>query len=166
MLNHVSARCARYRLLFPSRNIESITPLHAPVRPLQGSRSAAADGSTVAVDMRTLLGEPSHSSGLGIKLEWVSTDQEHRAALLVDAVEEIISSSHGHLAPLPHSPRMVKALCEGVLLAPDGTFRLGVRLDAFWPSTLFCDRRLWRKALVSLPPDAESSNKHASTDAS
>ena len=136
MLDHVSARCARYRLLFPSRNIESITPLHAPARALLGARAAAAHGSILAVDMRTLLGEAGARSGAAIKLEWVSTDQEHRAALLVDAVEEIVSSSHGHLAPLPHAPRRVKSLCDGVLLAPDGTFRLSVRLDALWPSTL------------------------------
>ena len=166
MLNHVSARCAHYRLLFPSRNIESITPLHAPARPLQRSRSPKADGSGVAVDIRTLLGDAGASNGMGIKLEWVSSDQEHRAALLVDSVEEIINSSHGNLAPLPHAPRRIKMLCEGVLVAPDGIFRLGIRLDALWPSTLFCDRRLWRKALVSLPRDAESSSTHSETVAS
>jgi chemotaxis signal transduction protein len=160
MLDHVSARCARYRLLFPSRNIESITPLPVPARPLLGARSALEGGSAVAVDLRTLLGEVPEGSGGGIKLEWVSTNQEHRATLLVDAVEEIISSSHGQLAPLPQTPRRVQTLCEGVLAASDGTFRLGLRLDALWPTTLFCDRRLWRKALVSLPPEVEASKTH------
>ena len=46
MMNHVSARCAHYRLLFPSRNIESIVTLGEGVRllpPLKRGPQPGAD---------------------------------------------------------------------------------------------------------------------------
>lgn len=166
MLDHVSTRCARYRLLFPSRNIESITPLRAPALPWRNETPVHSGVGNFAIDLRRLLGASELEDSAAIRLDWVSTNQEHRAALLVDAVDEILSSRHTQLTPLAHAPRRVKALCEGVLVSMDGTFRLGIRLDALWPTTLFGDRRLWRKSLVSLPADNEGPTSCPATIAS
>lgn len=166
MLDHVSTRCASYRLLFPSRNIESITPLRAPASPLGYQEPVHSARGHLAIDMRRLLGGAELEASAAIRLDWVSTNQEHRAVLLVDAVDEILSSRHVQLTPLAHAPRRVKALCEGVLVSADGTFRLGIRLDALWPTALFGDRRLWRKSLVSVPTDDEATTLYPVTVAS
>ncbi len=156
MIDHVSARCDHFRMLFPSRNIESIVPLSEPVavHPLARRRA----GTPTTVDMRRLLGVRASEAPLhGIRLEWVSSDAERRVALLVDSVDEIVNSPHGHLKRLPLLPKRLIQLCDGVLRDPDGTYRLSVRLDVNWPASTFSERRIWRRALVTVDASEVSS---------
>jgi hypothetical protein len=167
MMNHVSARCAHYRLLFPSRNIESIVTLGEGVRllpPLKhGPQPGADDWPTL--DLSRLLGaRPRQKKGGAswqtepagdrprIQLDWVSSDSLRRAALLVDAVDEIVASHLHHLERVPFLPSRLLPLCDGVLRDADSTCRLSVRFDVAWPMTGFADRRLWREALVRIEP--------------
>jgi len=167
MMDHVSARCAHYRLLFPSRNIESIVTLGEAVRmlpPLKRSPRSGADPCPT-LDLSRLLGgkAPLHegprtaqgdSAGERprIQLDWVSTDTQRRAALIVDAVDEIVASQLQHLERVPFLPSRLLPLCDGVLRDPDATYRLSIRLDVEWPMASFADRRLWREALVRIEP--------------
>jgi hypothetical protein len=178
MIDHVSARCDRFRLLFPTRNIESIVPLsgsqlgplmsrprthasvsqqaHGHVYP--GERHAVGTGAEYAVDLRHLLsGRPPAPQPSCIRLEWVSTDAERRVALIVDSVDEIVNSPHGQLERLPLLPKRLLALCDGVYHNPDGTYRVSVKLDVVWPMTPFSEGRHWRNALVTLLPETASS---------
>jgi hypothetical protein len=165
MMNHVSARCAHYRLLFPSRNIESIVTLGEGVRflpPLKhGPQPGADDWPTL--DLSRLLGArrrqkkggaSSHTEPAGdrprIQLDWVSSDSLRRAALLVDAVDEIVASHLHHLERVPFLPSRLLPLCDGVLRDADSTCRLSVRFDVAWPMTGFADRRRWRESLVRI----------------
>jgi len=188
MIDHVSARCAQFRLLFPTRNIESIVPLSTasltPRWPLASTRehasaragsdahartdahdpSAPACQSQPALDLRRLLcqrePEPQPSC---IRLEWVSTDSERRIPLIVDAVDEIVNSPHGHLERLPLLPRRLLTLCDGVYHNPDGTYRISVKLDVAWPMHSFAERKLWLRSLVSLTTDAPASAAPSNT---
>ena len=165
MMNHVSARCAHYRLLFPSRNIESIVTLGDGVRlvpPLKhGPQPAAEHWPTL--DLSRLLGarprqkKGAHSSQTEpagdrprIQLDWVSSDSLRRAALIVDAVDEIVASHLQHLERVPFLPSRLLPLCDGVLRDADSTCRLSVRFDVAWPMTGFAERRLWRESLVRI----------------
>ncbi len=167
MMDHVSARCGHYRLLFPSRNIESIVTLGEGVRMLpplkRGLRSEADACQTL--DLSRLLGvkAPWHKGAATaqgestqdrprIQLDWVSTDTERRAALIVDAVDEIVSSQLQHLERVPFLPSRLLPLCDGVLRDADSTYRISIRLDVEWPMASFADRRLWREALVRIEP--------------
>lgn len=167
MMNHVSARCAHYRLLFPSRNIESIVTLDEGVRllpPLKHGPQPGAD-HWPTLDLSRLLGaRPRQKKGGAssqtepagdrprIQLDWVSSDSLRRAALLVDAVDEIVASHLHHLARVSFLPSRLLPLCDGVLRDADSTCRLSVRFDVAWPMTSFADRRLWREALVRIEP--------------
>lgn len=117
------------------------------------------------LDLRRLLGvRPSpghhatkhdtHAAGdrSRIQLDWVSTDSERRAALIVDAVDEIVSSRLLHLDRVPFLPARLTPLCDGVLRDADCTCRLSIRLDVVWPLDRFADRRLWRAAMVRIVP--------------
>ena len=155
MINHVSARCDKFRLLFPTRNIESIVPIASDaLSPLTGARRrarAADDARGYAIDLRHLLcGQPPHPLPSCIRLEWVSTDAERRVSLIVDAVDEIVNSPHGHLEPLPMLSKRLLRLCEGVLHNPDGTYRISVKLDVAWPMRPLSEGRLCRRAFVAL----------------
>ena len=169
MMDHVSARCAQFRLLFPSRNIESIITLSEGIRLLpplkRGLRSEPPLRPTL--DLGRLLGpmaKPTKSRGElaeeeelegdrpRIQLDWVSTDSLRRAALIVDAVDEIVASHLQHLERVPFLPARLAPLCDGVLRDADATCRLSVRLDVDWPVASFADRRLWREALVRIDP--------------
>jgi hypothetical protein len=167
MMDHVSARCAHYRLLFPSRNIESIVTLGEGVRvvPVRARKPPTGDAQPPVVDLNRLLGSarnpngrpsdtqpPSHPDRSRIQLDWVSTDYERRAALIVDAVDEIVASHLQHLERVPFLPARLLHLCDGVLRDADATCRLSVRLDVVWPLQRFADRRLWRAALVHVEP--------------
>jgi hypothetical protein len=161
-MDHVSARCAHYRLLFPSRNIESIVTLGEGVRIVPAGRRAAPGRKTEppVLDMNRLLGatrsadstpdRPREDSGqrARIQLDWVSTDCERRAALIVDSVDEIVASHMQHLERVPFLPARVLPFCDGVLRDADSTCRLSIRLDVTWPMESFADRRLWRQAMV------------------
>ena len=59
MMNHVSARCAHYRLLFPSRNIESIVTLGEGVRLLPPVKRGPQPGADhwPTLDLSRLLGK-------------------------------------------------------------------------------------------------------------
>lgn len=176
MIDHVSARCDRYRLLFPTRNIESIVPLAgsqlAPLTPRARTRARTHAGERpdwsegnpgqavpeCAVDLRQLLsGHAPAPQPSCIRLEWVSTDAERRIALIVDSVDEIVNSPHGQLERLPLLPKRLLALCDGVYHNPDGTYRISVKLDVAWPMSPFSERRRWRSALVALAPEAAPS---------
>ena len=166
MMNHVSARCAHYRLLFPSRNIESIITLDEDVRllpqPLKLGKHPGAD-PWPTLDLSRLLGatprrkKDAHSpqpeppgDRARIQLDWVSSDSLRRAALIVDAVDEIVASHLQHLERVAFLPSRLLPLCDGVLRDADSTCRLSVRLDVEWPMAGFCDRRRWREALVRI----------------
>ena len=165
MMNHVSARCAQYRLLFPSRNIESIVTLGEDVRllpPLKHRQQPGAD-HWPTLDLSRLLGarprqkKGAHSSQTEpagdrprIQLDWVSSDSLRRAALIVDAVDEIVASHLQHLERVPFLPSRLLPLCDGVLRDADSTCRLSVRFDVAWPMTGFAERRLWRESLVRI----------------
>lgn len=166
-MDHVSARCAQYRLLFPSRNIESIVTLGEEVRvvPLKRRPLAVTEAVPPVLDLNRLLGvrpcpdkrPEGHANSAAaersrIQLDWVSTDSERRAALIVDAVDEIVSSQLQHLDPVPFLPVRLTPLCDGVLRDADLTCRLSIRLDVFWPLERFADRRLWRTAMVRIVP--------------
>ncbi len=171
MIDHVSARCAQFRLLFPTRNIESIVPLSTASltrgRPRPGTHprahtreSSATDSTSLpALDLRRLLcqrePEPQPSC---IRLEWVSTDSERRIPLIVDSVDEIVNSPHGHLERLPLLPQRLLRLCDGVYHNPDGTYRISVKLDVAWPMHSFTERKLWLRSLVSLAADAPAAS--------
>lgn len=190
MMDHVSARCAHFRVLFPSRNIESILSLdertrlaplprlarkHAPSgspgtpHPDRSAHARTTPGPAPApasvgdedpdaapkpgptLDLRRLLGAPcADEARARIRLEWVSTDTLRRATLLVDAVDEIVTSPLVHLEKVPFLPVHLHPLCEGVLRDEDNTFRIGIPLDAVWPPTPFWRRRVWREAMVQL----------------
>lgn len=167
MMDHVSARCAQYRLLFPSRNIESIVTLDENVRvvPLGRRTPPVAENGTPVLDLNRLLGTRQRPHNRAsecktdaggehsrIQLDWVSTDSERRAALIVDAVDEIVSSHIQHLDRVPFLPKRLSPLCDGVLRDADCTCRLSVRLDVVWPLDRFADRRLWRAAMVRIEP--------------
>lgn len=167
MMDHVSARCAHFRLLFPSRNIESIVTLDENVRvlPLGHRPQAVAEAEPPVLDLTLLLGvrqgprhrakeHDTHTAGerSRIQLDWVSTDSERRAALIVDAVDEIVSSHIQHLDRVPFLPARLTPLCDGVLRDADLTCRLSIRLDVIWPLDRFADRRLWRAAMVRIVP--------------
>lgn len=153
MIDHVSALCDSFRLLFPTRNIESIVPMQSTElrpRPSGRSRRFISSGQS-ALDLRILLGgKPSVTSSSCIRLEWVSTDSERRVALIVDAVDEIVNSPHGQLERLPLLPKRLLQLCDGVLHNEDGTYRMSVKLDVQWPMEDVLERRLWLSALVTL----------------
>lgn len=167
MMDHVSARCARYRLLFPSRNIESIVTLGEDVRfvPVLRHRSTPESPAYPTLDLARLLGATAHPARKSpapvgdsapdrprIQLEWVSTDSLRRAALLVDAVDEIVASHLQHLERVSLLPARLQPLCDGVLRDADATCRLSVRLDVEWSMAAFTDRRLWRGAMVRIDP--------------
>jgi hypothetical protein len=156
MIDHVSARCERFRLLLPTRNIEAIVPLSpsAHITPLHGPLRRAK--APLAVDLRRLLGAPAPPPQTAcIRLDWVSCDTERRAILLVDTVDEIVNSPHGHLERLPRLPLRLLQLCDGVLHDPDGTYRMSVRLDVAWPMHAWSERRLWRQSIVTLGAPGE-----------
>jgi hypothetical protein len=151
MIDHVSTRCGAFRLLFPTRNIEAIVPLNPPARITPLAVSHRRPPNPIAVDLRQLL----HPKGAQetpscIRLDWVSTDTERRAILIVDSVDEIVNSPHGQLERRPLLPHRVLNLCDGLLHDPDGTYRISVHLDVQWPMTPLSEARLWRKALVTL----------------
>ena len=151
MIDHVSARCDKFRLLFPTRNIEAIVPLNPPasLTPLTSPRKRSRD--VVAVDLRRLLkARIPEGNASCIRLDWVSSDAEYRAILIVDSVDEIVNSPHGRLERLPLLPKRVLHCSDGLLHDPDGTYRIGVKLDVFWPLKPLSEGRLWRQALVSL----------------
>jgi hypothetical protein len=163
MMDHVSARCAHFRLLFPSRNIESIVTLGEGVRIVPAGRRTAPGRKTEppVLDMNRLLGATQSANSLPdrpqadstaqrtrIQLDWVSTDYERRAALIVDAVDEIVASHMQHLERVPFLPARLLPFCDGVLRDADSTCRLSIRLDVTWPMDRFADRRLWRQAMV------------------
>jgi hypothetical protein len=166
MMNHVSARCAQYRLLFPSRNIESIVTLDEDVRLLpQPRRLGPHPGAEhwPTLDLSRLLGatprrrkdahsRPAEPTGERprIQLDWVSSDSLRRAALIVDAVDEIVASHLQHLEQVAFLPSRLLPLCDGVLRDADSTCRLSVRFDVAWPMIGFAERRLWREALVRI----------------
>jgi hypothetical protein len=165
MMDHVSARCAHYRLLFPSRNIESIVTLGEGVRIVPAQKRGPRDQRTnpPVLDLNRLLGakrnsttQPelmqtdSSSERSRIQLDWVSTDYERRAALIVDAVDEIVASHMQHLERVPFLPARLLPLCDGVLRDADATCRLSIRLDVLWPMENFADRRQWRDAMVCI----------------
>jgi hypothetical protein len=170
MMDHVSARCAHYRLLFPSRNIESIVTLGEGVRvvPVRARDPRNGAAPLPVLDLNRLLCPAGKAIPLAaetqplaradrsrIQLDWVSTDYERRAALIVDAVDEIVASHLQHLERVPFLPARLLPLCDGVLRDADATCRLSVRLDVVWPMERFADRRLWRKALVRVEPLGE-----------
>jgi hypothetical protein len=165
MMDHVSARCAHYRLLFPSRNIESIVTLGQGVRMLPALKRAPHSGAAPfpTLDLSRLLGaktpsingsRPAQGTSAEerprIQLDWVSTDYQRRAALIVDAVDEIVASRLQHLERVPFLPSRLLPLCDGVLRDADSTYRISIRLDVEWPMARFADRRLWREALVRI----------------
>ena len=176
MIDHVSARCDKFRLLFPTRNIESIVPIASEsLLPFAGTRRHAhgahdaqdahneaqnADAAQgYALDLRHLLsGQPPPYAPSCIRLEWVSTDAERRVSLIVDSVDEIVNSPHGHLEPLPMLSQRLLRLCDGVLHNPDGTYRISVKLDVAWPMRPLSEGRLCHRAFVSLKPEAQSSS--------
>jgi len=169
MMDHVSARCAQFRLLFPSRNIESIITLGDGIRllpPLKRGRHSEPSlwptlhlgrllrPMTKPTTSRDTLAaeEEADSNRPRIQLDWVSTDSLRRAALIVDAVDEIVASHLQHLERVPFLPARLAPLCDGVLRDADATCRLSVRLDVEWPLASFADRRRWREALVRIEP--------------
>ena len=151
MIDHVSARCDKFRLLFPTRNIEAIIPLPSPARIAPLSAPHKNGPEVIAVDLRRLLNAriPEGQSSC-IRLNWVSSDFERRAILIVDAVDEIVNSPHGQLLKLPLLPPRVLQFCDGLLHDPDGTYRISVRPDVSWPLKPLSEGRLWRRALVAL----------------
>lgn len=151
MIDHVSARCDQFRLLFPTRNIEAIVPLSFPARitPLASARKHPSE--VIAVDLRLLLNARiSEGQSSWIRLNWVSTDFERRAILIVDAVDEIVNSPHGQLLRLPLLPSRVLQFSDGLLHDPDGTYRISVRPDVSWPLKPLSEGKLWRRAMVVL----------------
>lgn len=163
MIDHVSTLCERYRILFPTRNIEAIVPLSAPLQVSALSTSCKKTSATLAVDLRRLLNAGvSDERSSSIRLDWVSSDTERRIALIVDAVDEIVNLPHGKLQPLPFFPERLRSLCDGLLHDPDGTYRVSVRLDVEWPMTPLSRSKLWRRALVMLP-DSDQSTQNAFT---
>ena len=153
MIDHVSTRCDRFRLLFPTRNIEAIVPLNTRTRipPLPRSRPRKRSDEIIAVDLRLLLNAQIRMGQTScIRLDWVSSDSERRVMLIVDAVDEIVNSPHGKLEKLPMLPSRVLRLSDGLLHDPDGTYRVSVQLDVVWPLRPLSEGKLWRKALVSL----------------
>lgn len=164
MIDHVSARCERFRLLLPTRNIEAIVPLSPSERitPLQGPHRRAQ--APLAIDLRRLLGAPAAPPQTArIRLDWISSDTERRAILLVDTVDEIVNSPHGHLERLPLLPLRLLQLCDGVLHDPDGTYRMSVRLDVAWPMHPWSERRLWRQSIVTLGAPGEPGSEDFNT---
>ena len=151
MIDHVSTRCGEFRLLFPTRNIEAIIPVNSPssISPLKVSHRRPP--APIAVDLRLLL-NPKAAQQLPscIRLDWVSSDSERRAILIVDSVDEIVNSPHGQLERCPLLPHRVLHLCDGLLHDSDGTYRMSIRLDGQWPMTPLSEGRLLRKALVTL----------------
>lgn len=162
MIDHVSTRCDKFRLLFPTRNIEAIIPLPSPtsIAPLRASHKNGPE--VIAVDLRRLLNAriPEGPTSC-IRLNWVSSDFERRAVLIVDAVDEIVNSPHGQLLRPPLLPPRVLQFCDGLLHDPDGTYRLSVRPDVFWPLKPLSEGRLWRRALVALAEEKTDSQKHS-----
>jgi len=155
MIDHVSARCDKFRLLFPTRNIESIVPLASdalsPLARAHRRAQGADDAQGYALDLRHLLcAQPPQRQSSCIRLEWVSTDTERRVSLIVDSVDEIVNSPHGHLEPLPMLSKRLLNLCDGVLHNPDGTYRISVKLDVAWPMRPLSEGRLCRRAFVAL----------------
>jgi hypothetical protein len=174
MMDHVSARCAHFRLLFPSRNIESIVTLGEEARIVPVPKAGLRDDKMhpPALDLSRLLGATKNPSAQSaatqpapgnersrIQLDWVSTDSERRAALIVDAVDEIVASHMQHLERVAFLPARLLALCDGVLRDADATCRLSVRLDVQWPMESFTDRRLWRGAMVWVEPRSQTEER-------
>lgn len=151
MIDHVSARCAEFRLLFPTRNIEAIISVPSPTRIAPFSGAHKNGPAVIAVDLRLLLNARiSEGQSSCIRLNWVSSDFERRAILIVDAVDEIVNSPHGQLLKLPLLPPRVRQFCDGLLHDADGTYRISVRPDVSWPLKPLSEGRLWRRALVAL----------------
>ena len=160
MIDHVSTLCERYRILFPTRNIEAIVPLSAPLQVSPLLTSHRKTSATLAVDLRKLLNASvSAVRKSSIRLDWVSTDTERRIALIVDAVDEIVNLPHGKLQPLPLFPERLLSFCDGLLHDPNGTYRVSVRLDVEWPMTPLSCSKFWRRALVMLPDSDQSTQK-------
>jgi hypothetical protein len=175
MMDLVSFKCGPYRLMIPSRNVESIRLLDEQVHPTRISRLRRNErphpGNPYrcpVLDLRPLLGVSSTPSvSTRIQLDWVSTDAERRAVLLADAVEEIVASQMTHIERVPFLPKRLTGLCEGVMRDSDATYRLCLKLDAQWPSRSMSDLRAWRRALVTVgslsasnhpsPPDSSKS---------
>ncbi|NBV86422.1 MAG: hypothetical protein EBS01_09215 [Verrucomicrobia bacterium] len=170
-MDHVSVRCAHYRLLFPSRNIEAIVTLGEDVRTLSPPRRSlrSKEDPSPTLDLSRLLGAtaPAHKdirpsqrdfaeTRSRIRLDWVSTDTSRRAALIVDAVDEIVASQLHRLERVPFLPCRLLPLCDGVLRDADSTYRIGIRLDVQWPMASFTDRRIWCNALVSIDAGSPS----------
>jgi hypothetical protein len=189
MMDHVSARCGPYRLLFPSRNIEAIVTLGEevsllplPPRARRGGASDAAEPEFPTLDLGRLLDPatgrsrrsgPTTPHGTAaerqriqrIQLDWVSTDALRRVALIVDAVDEIVASPLQHLERVALLPARLLPLCDGVLRDPDATCRLSIRPDVEWPLATFADRRLWRSAWVQLASPAKTGAAFETEDA-
>jgi len=151
MIDHVSARCDKFRLLFHTRNIEAIVPLNPPTSIVPLSTPHKRTMEPVAVDLRRLLNAriPGGQTSC-IRLDWVSSDSTHRAILIVDSVDEIVNSPHGHLERLPLLPQRVLQCSDGLLHDPDGTYRISIRPDILWPLKPLSEGKLWRRALVAL----------------
>jgi hypothetical protein len=165
MIDHVSTLCARYRILFPTRNIEAIVPFSAPLQVSPLTTSHRKNSTTLAVDLRKLLNAGvSAARSSFIRLDWVSSDTERRIALIVDAVDEIVNLPHGTLQTLPLFPERLLPFCDGLLHDPDGTYRLSVRLDVEWPMTPLSSSKLWRRALVMLPNSDQSAQSAFSSN--
>jgi hypothetical protein len=186
MMDHVSARCGPYRLLFPSRNIEAIVTLGeevsllpVPPRARRGGSSEAAEPEFPTLDLGRLLDPATGRSRWSgqtaphgtaaerqrIQLDWVSTDALRRVALIVDAVDEIVASPLQHLERVALLPARLLPLCDGVLRDPDATCRLSIRPDVEWPLATFAERRLWRSAWVRLASPAKTGAAFETEDA-
>jgi hypothetical protein len=153
---YLHVRCGPYRILVPGDNVASIDPMpelgaHRPCL-----RQARAQGCTLIIDSRTLLGlAAAGPSDPRVIVHWALPHFAAHAALVVDGVEGLRGGYDAEFLPLPRVPPDFNTLFDRLVYEAESVFLLRLRRDAQPILNNVTGRRRFCRAVIGAVPPVD-----------